>query len=370
MSQKSRPKWEELWLNLGGGHGAYTTLMGIKKIHKPNKIATAASTFDSGGSTGEIREQRKAIAYGDLGMHFKALIDVDKIPRMWRRIFLHRFKKNGPPLNRKLINDVLRRAIEQIQEGKSEDAVASLNGGIDHVASAGSFLDGHSMSNIIMTALDEMDAGNVEDAIAELRDGLGIRSYIYPISVDPSNLRALTSKGEISDEHNIDTRSPDDPEVILGMQLQPPAQIYIKVAEAIENADKIILSPGDFWTSIYPITCVNGFREAIAARKKSCKIIMVMNLMDKAAETRGYTTADFAEKMCEALGVDALDHALINSARIKEESLKKYAVEKAHPIRFVSSPHIKHPYPANFVEYDGDRVRHNSRALAQAIHLI
>ena len=51
------------------------------------------------------------------------------------------------------------------------------------------------------------------------------------------------------------------------------------VAEAIADADKVIFSAGDLYTSVLPHLLVGGVQEALAARRG--RLIFVLNLMTK-----------------------------------------------------------------------------------------
>ncbi|HLC85069.1 MAG TPA: 2-phospho-L-lactate transferase CofD family protein, partial [Candidatus Nanoarchaeia archaeon] len=266
----------------------------------------------------------------DAGMHMKAFMDPSRIPLEWQIIFRKRFRK-----------DV-----------KSTFA-------------------GHSMSNIIMLALTE--EYGLEGMFAMLGKMLGIKQRIIPISLDYSHVNALTDKGEIEGEAAIDTRSPDCPRVIRNIQLEPPARIYIKAAEAIEQADKLIWGPGDMRTSIRPITCVVGVKESVAKarQKRGTKVILVCNLMTKKSETPGYTTATFARELCESLGIEKLDYTLFNTKAIRQDVLASYAKDGQYPVRFENALECGTIYSGNFLEYDGEyHIRHSPQAVANAIALL
>ena len=102
---------------------------------------------------------------------------------------------------------------------------------------------------------------------------------------------------------------------------------------AIADADWIVISPGDLFTSVIPVLLVKGIAEAIAA--SHAKLMVVMNLMTKVGETDGFTAADFIRQLRKHMGGRVPDVVVCNSNGIPEESLRRYR-RKEHKVAVVA----------------------------------
>jgi uncharacterized cofD-like protein len=149
--------------------------------------------------------------------------------------------------------------------------------------------------------------------------------------------------------------------------LQPNAHIYTKAYEALVNADKIVFCPGDFWTSLIPNTLVDGFKDALKETKAST--IMVTNIMTKKSETDGYTSATFAEKLCEYTGLEFVDVLISNSASLPLALLQKYELEMARPVSFVTSSYAANCMGGDFADITGGIIRHHQRTVTAIAEL-
>ncbi len=329
-------KDSELVVMLGGGHGAHAVIRGMKDIYFPEQLSSLAPVSDSGGSSGRFREECAVPAYGDIGMHVKAFANLAGVEPELRMLLPHRSRERG-----------------------------------------GSFIENMSWSNYTIHSFFRLYADNIQMAIDAMRRLFHVKSRIRPICTAADvQLRALLSDGtELIGEGPIDTRSIDDPRIIQSASLVPRPHIFSGAAELIRNADKIVICPGDFWTSIVPITLVDGFQDAIRyatvlrKNRPPARIILVLNLMTKKNETHGWTTADFVSRMCDHLGVDKVDTVIYNDEPIAQASLEKYEKEHAYPVRYVDPMRAKKLSPGALVQYDDDSVRHHSLRTAELIKL-
>lgn len=153
-----------------------------------------------------------------------------------------------------------------------------------------------------------------------------------PVSLDNAELCVKLSDGSlIRGEGIIDKRSTKDDRTIVSAFLHPEARIHKGAYEAIEKADKIVFCPGDLYTSIIPNTLVSGFGEAI--KKSRAKIVYVVNIMTKKAETHEYTASRFTKTLLEYLGREKLDVVICNSGKISPEVKRSYEKEFSFPVK-------------------------------------
>lgn len=76
---------------IGGGTGTFNVLLGLKKNPHLN-LAAIVSVSDSGGSTGELRDQFGILPPGDIR---RAIVALSEDTGVVRRLFEYRFKKES-----------------------------------------------------------------------------------------------------------------------------------------------------------------------------------------------------------------------------------------------------------------------------------
>lgn len=265
---------------IGGGTGSPAVIRGLLPylIHP----VSICNMFDSGGSSGELRDTHGVLPPGDILRAWLAqhVGDEDTL----RELMVHR-------------------------------------------------LNGHSLGNLL-TAAAEQKWGR-EEGLQRLSRLFQIRGEVWPVSIDTADLVAeLVDGTRIVGETNIDRRSKDDDRLISRISLSPPAHAYRQAIEAIHNADLIVLGPGDFYTSVIPNLLVHGIVEALNATR--ARIVFVVNVMTKHGETNGYDAADFVERACGyGLPPGRIDFALVNTRSVPSVLREKYErQERAEPVKF------------------------------------
>jgi uncharacterized cofD-like protein len=269
-------------VTIGGGSGHAQVLQALKNISSIQITGICPST-DSGGSTGILQKEYEGSGYtGDITKCIVALCD----NRVLAKALLYRYK-NGP-------------------------------------------LDSHSVKNLLFHALEKV--GSPEDALQVMWKvcGLGVHRVI-PVTNEKTELCASLGIGNtIFGEANIDTIAKNplwNPEVhsISEIYLKPEVKASKLSIEAINQADYIVVSPGDLYSSIIPVLLPIGMKESIKISK--AKIILILNIMTKKGETDNYVANDFVDKIEKYLGKKA-DYILYNNAPIPKEALLKYSLEQ------------------------------------------
>jgi uncharacterized cofD-like protein len=101
--------------------------------------------------------------------------------------------------------------------------------------------------------------------------------------------------------------------------------------EAIVQADKIVFSSGDLFTSVVPHLLVDGVREAILA--SNAVVILVLNLMTKMGETDRFKASDFLSIFLDYLGTnDRLQYLVASTNQLDNEVLRIYQMENQEPV--------------------------------------
>jgi 2-phospho-L-lactate transferase/gluconeogenesis factor (CofD/UPF0052 family) len=107
-----------------------------------------------------------------------------------------------------------------------------------------------------------------------------------------------------------------------------PLHVTRLAADAIAEADAIILGPGSLFESILPNLLIDELREAIAASK--ARKIYVCNLMTEPGRTTGFGVADHIRAL-KQYGVTP-DFVLLNVQRIDAEIYRLYAAAQQSPV--------------------------------------
>ncbi len=271
-------------VRIGGGSSGYTLLRALKNY--PLDITAVVNMFDSGGSTGVLRDEFGILPPGDMRRALAALADGEH-SEILRELFNYRFKEGGS-------------------------------------------VNGHSFGNLLLTALTSIYGSDLE-GIRKASELLHVKGTVLPVSVDLSHIHARLEDGtEIVGETNIDIPKHDGSKRVASVELKPAAHILEEARVAILDADVIVIGPGDLYTSIIPNLLVEGMKEALAASRG--KTVVVCNLMTKWGETHGFTAADMVRTLLQYSGKEKFDIAICNTGTMSESLLEKYAQERQYPM--------------------------------------
>lgn len=265
-------------VTISGGSGGFTVCRALSRY--PLSITAIPSVFDSGGSSGVLRDVYGALPQGDVRRCILALLPSADME--WRQLLSFRFDKAGP-------------------------------------------LSNHSLGNLMLFAAErEWGRSGGVDVLCKL---LKTNGRVVPVSVDSADLCAELSDGsDICGESMIDRRLRTDRRSIKRIFLDRPAIANREAVKSIMEADLVVLSPGDLFTSLLPNFLVAGITEAL--NDTSAKIVYVMNLMTKASETRDFTTEQFVSLLYHYGLSRKVDYLVVNNEQIPKELLLKYRDEE------------------------------------------
>ncbi len=251
-------------------------LDGLK--NKDVEIAAICAMLDSGGSSGRLREDYGILSPGDIRRAFVALANTSPVIE---ELFDYRF-----------------------QAGE---------------------LRGHNFANLFITAL-KLTTNDHEKAFETINQLLNISHKVLPVTLDNSEVCAVLENGRVIEgETNIDIPKHNGRLKIKKVFLKPKARAYPKAMNAIYESDKIIIGPGDLFSTLAQILLTEGISGAI--RRSAGKSIYVCNLMTKHGETNGFTVLDFTKKMEELLGGE-FDKVIYNTNFPDSKRIEEY--KKSH----------------------------------------
>jgi uncharacterized cofD-like protein len=316
---------------IGGGTGSFTLLSSLK--YYVRDLTALVNMADDGGSTGELRDQYGVLPPGDVRQCLVALSDS---PRM-RDLFSFRFPSGS--------------------------------------------MQGHSFGNLFLSALEIM-SDDFEEAIEAASEVLRIHGRVIPVTTTKSKLMLKEQSGNIiSGEHKIELlRFTGSNRPLL--YLDPVATLTESGRKAIEEADMVVIAPGNLYGSLVAALTVEGMREALMSTK--AKITYVCNLVTKPYQTDGFMVHDYVSEIERFVGRQFLDYVLYNTDTPPPALLAKYThdgeklvgfdldVLEDAPYRAIGLPLIDterkvDAAPGDAIASTRNLIRHDARAVSRRL---
>src|SRR5512132_2962694 len=273
----------------GGGTGLPSLLGGLKGnpwLHL-NAIVTM---FDSGGSSGQLRDELGVLPPGDV---LKCALALARNEREARRVRLSRLPT------------------------------------LEHAR-----LRGHTGGNLLLSMMEQY-SGDFLAAVDGLRALLGCAGRVWPVSVEKATLCAeygdgTRTRGEVEVDAGQSAGS-----AIARLWLEPDVSLHEETARAIPEFEAAIIGPGSFYTSLMPIFLVRGAPQAI--RQVKGPVLLVTNLLTEGRGMWHFTAGEAVRQMTAAIG-RPIDVVLVNTARPSSETLARYLAEHKQPLELGDVP--------------------------------
>jgi uncharacterized cofD-like protein len=300
----------------GGGTGLPSLLGGLKRnpwLHL-NGVVTM---FDSGGSSGQLRDELGVLPPGDI---LKCALALSRNAREARRVLLARLPT------------------------------------LEHAR-----LGGHTGGNLLLSMMQRY-SGDFLNAIDGLRSLLGCQGRVWPVSVEQASVCAEYEDGSVTrGEVEVDAGQMSGG-LVRRIWLEPPVSIHPVVAKAIADFDAVIIGPGSFYTSLMPIFLVGGVPEALTAVRGP--VILVANLLTEGRGMLGFTAADAVARIEQAIGRH-VDVVIINTKWPGRAVLDRYALEHKEPLATGELPPHVQTVGGEF--WTSEIARHDRLRLAYAV---
>lgn len=301
----------------GGGTGLPSLLGGLKR-NPWLRLNAVVTTFDSGGSSGQLRDELGVLPPGDV---LRCALALARNEGEARRVLLSR--------------------LPTLFEHKK--------------------LGGHTGGNLLLSMMEQY-SGDFYAAVDGLRALLGCQGRVLPVSVARASLCAEHADGHVTrGEVDVDAWQ-DEGHAIQRIWLEPPAPIHPDVAAAIGEFDAVVIGPGSFFTSLMPTLLVDGVREAL--REMRGPIVFVSNLLTEGRGMKGFTAGD-AVGWVERTIDRPVDLVVFNTARMPAPLLATYAREHKAPLQLGALP--AHTTLVEAPLWTRAIARHDRRRLSHAL---
>ena len=315
-------QWQRMQLRtfnvgcFGGGTGLPSLLGGLKTNPWLN-LNAVVTMFDSGGSSGQLRDELGVLPPGDV---LRCALALARNEREARRVLLARLPT------------------------------------LEHAR-----LGGHTGGNLLLSMMERY-SGDFLAAVEGLRSLLGCAGRVWPVSVESASLCAQYGNGGMSrGEVEVDAGQSAG-NMIARLWLEPAVSLHPAAADAIPQFDAAIIGPGSFYTSLMPIFLVRGAAEAIQQVKGP--IVLVCNLLTEGRGMSHFTAGEAVREIAGVIGRN-IDMLLINTARPSSETLQRYLAEHKRPLTLGDVPESCEVVAGEF--WTGEIARHDRRRLAHAV---
>lgn len=299
----------------GGGTGMPSLLSGLKK-NPFLQITAIVNMFDSGGSSGVLRDTYGILPPGDILRCVLALSDDEAHAR---RLLLKRIEHPAHP--------------------------------------------GHTGGNLLLFALEKV-YGDYMSAVHALSQMLFARGSVIPVTLSQSTLCARYADESISKEEVAVDAGLYEGKIIKELFLDPPVLASQQALDAIKHADALCVGPGSFYTSVLSNFLPLGIKDAV--RISSAPIMYIPNLVCEGSGMSTFSISALASVISEYCGRD-VSTIIANTSFPSPTVLDVYAQEQKFPIRIQRDEENDIRLKCADLWIDPTIARHNSARLAYMV---
>ena len=300
----------------GGGTGLPSLLGGLKR-NPWLRLNAVVTMFDSGGSSGQLRDELGVLPPGDV---LRCALALARNEREARNVLLARLSMP------------------------------------EHAR-----LRGHTGGNLLLSMMERY-SGDFLAAVDGMRALLGCAGHVWPVTTEPASICAEYGDGSTTTgEVEVDAGQTAG-HAITRLWLEPEVRLHAAAADAINKLDAVVIGPGSFYTSLMPIFLVRGAPEAVRSIKGP--IVLVTNLLAEGRGMWGFSVGEAVRKMSHVLG-RPVDVVIVDSSTPLKSTLDRYLEEHKRPLARGDIPSSCEIVEGEF--WTSEIARHDRRRLAQAV---
>jgi len=257
---------------MGGGAGMKAVLGSLKD--SPHHLTALVPMIANGGSSGRLRNDLGVCPVGNIRQVLHALSDWDDD---LKQITRYRFKHGD--------------------------------------------LRGHNAANVFLAAIQKCTS-SIFEAVDVAKKYWNVQHDIIPLCEEPVDFCFMLDNGELlCGERIIDELDFDTQANITNYFLEPQVTVSEPLRRAIEQADYIIIGPGDF-SFIVSSFLIQGFTNLL--KNCSAKKIYISNISNRIGITTQFTLKMFVNEIQKHVG--DLDYVLYNTDHNYDVEFEKFLV--------------------------------------------
>ena len=252
---------------------------------------------------------------------------------------------------------------------------------LHHTLPLNSSIAGLKVGNLLMANLYYNLEGDYHTMLDMMHEMLQVKAKIIPVTTQKARIRAILWNGDIIETQDRISNDAAYSSGIADLELMEDSQHAYQhkdVFKAIKQADAIIISPWDLFTSTISNLVIGGVKEVIS--KTDAQIIYIWNNTNKWWETQGLTYLDFINKIERFLG-KRIDTFICNNKRLELSEQQRSAFQNDQSVKWGDFLYLSDGEKSEltrrktrYIEADLlDRktlYKHNTQALTKLIHSV
>jgi len=226
-----------------------------------------------------------------------------------------------------------------------------------------------SYSDIYMLAMQNIYK-DFSRSVKQSSEVLNITGKVLPVTMEEMSICAELEEGTVvEDRSQIPEMVNKKSSKINRIFINPSnCRVARGVEEAIEEADAIIIGPGNLYTNVIPNLLVKGVARAI----KNCKgiKIYISNIMTEPGQTYEYSLSDHIKAIIDHAGEGIVDYCIYDTGEVVPEFIRRYNEEGAELVEQDTAKAKAlgvHLVKRDLATVDGEKIRHNPDAIAASI---
>ena len=228
-------------------------------------------------------------------------------------------------------------------------------------------LEGLNFGDIFLLAMQE-SYGNIPLSIKKVGSVLNIVGDVIPCSSDEIKVCAeLTDGSTVETKEQIPLKVMEKLEAIKRIYLNPTnARVTPSALKAIEEADLIVIGPGNLYTNVIPNLLVKHISQTI--KESEAIKVYVSNIMTDKGQTDGYTLSEHIKAIFDHSAGKIFDYVIADTGEIVPEYLRAYHKDGEDLVEIdedeVKKLGIKLIQKDVSTIYGNGRIRHDGDAIA------
>lgn len=218
--------------------------------------------------------------------------------------------------------------------------------------------------------LSVMEKANKDLAVGieKSNDVLMITGKVLPVTLDEMKICVELEDGTvIENREKIAEITSEKATKINRVYINPTnCRVAPKVIEAIQEADAIVLGPGELYTGVIPNLLIRNVAKTI--RESKAFKIYVSNIMTEPGHTDDYALSDHINAIIDHAGKDVINYCICDNGDIVPEIIRKYIKAGSNLVE-LDKQNVKgiKIIRADVSSVEGEYIRHDSDLIARSI---